>query len=165
MIRPYDHAAALLYAHRWAYRRNPLFYDYEELGGDCTSFISQCVLAGSGIMNYTPTFGWYYVDGNDKSPSWSGVPYFYNFMVRQQESIGPFAAPCTMEELLPGDVIQLSFDGLNYAHSLFVVATAFPLSPRRIFVATHSADADYRPLSSYGYQRARGIHFRGVRWP
>ena len=37
----YDRRAAVLYAHRWAYGRNPAFYDYEGLGGDCTNFASQ----------------------------------------------------------------------------------------------------------------------------
>ena len=27
----YDRRAAVLYAHRWAYGRNPAFYDYEHL--------------------------------------------------------------------------------------------------------------------------------------
>ena len=31
---PYDRAAAVAYAHRWAYGRNPKFYDYDEIGGD-----------------------------------------------------------------------------------------------------------------------------------
>ena len=42
----YDRRAAVLYAHRWAYGRNPAFYDYEHLGGDCTNFASQCIYAG-----------------------------------------------------------------------------------------------------------------------
>lgn len=34
----YDRNAVVLYAHQWAYGRNPAFYDYEHLGGDCTNF-------------------------------------------------------------------------------------------------------------------------------
>ena len=30
----YDRRAAVLYAHRWAYGRNPAFYDYEETYGE-----------------------------------------------------------------------------------------------------------------------------------
>ena len=63
----YDRRAAVLYAHRWAYGRNPAFYDYEHLGGDCTNFASQCIYAGSGVMNFTPTFGWYYIDPDQKA--------------------------------------------------------------------------------------------------
>ena len=61
MVLPYDRRAAVEYAHRWAYGRNPEFYDYEEIGGDCTNFASQCLYAGSRIMNFTPTYGWYYI--------------------------------------------------------------------------------------------------------
>jgi AraC family cel operon transcriptional repressor len=47
----YDRESAVMYAHEWAYRRNPRFYDFEKIGGDCTNFISQCIYAGCGIMN------------------------------------------------------------------------------------------------------------------
>ena len=46
MLR-YNRRAAVAYAHRWAFRRNPVFYDYEGLGGDCTNFASQCLYAGN----------------------------------------------------------------------------------------------------------------------
>ena len=97
VVLPYDREAALRYAHRWAYSRNPAYYDYENLGGDCTNFASQCLYAGTGIMNLTPTYGWYYIDANQKSPSWTGVPYFYNFITRQEESRGPFGVETTID--------------------------------------------------------------------
>ncbi len=56
--QPYNRLAAVAYAKRWAMARNPAFYDFSELGGDCTNFVSQCVYAGSLVMNFTPTFGW-----------------------------------------------------------------------------------------------------------
>ena len=108
-IRNYNRRAAVRYAHQWAYGRNPEFYDYESLGGDCTNFASQCIYAGSGIMNFTPTYGWYYIDSNNKAPAWTGVPYLYNFLTRSNASVGPWARPCEIGELLPGDIIQLSF--------------------------------------------------------
>ena len=51
LFRPYDRLEAVSYAHRWAYGRNPAFYDYEEIGGDCTNYASQCIYAGTGVMN------------------------------------------------------------------------------------------------------------------
>lgn len=45
----YDRRAAVLYAHRWAYGRNPAFYDYEGLGGDCTNFASQCAFMPAAV--------------------------------------------------------------------------------------------------------------------
>ena len=69
MIKPYDRAKAVAYAHEWAYGRNPRFYDFSNIGGDCTNFASQCLYAGSGVMNYSPTNGWYYINLNSRSPS------------------------------------------------------------------------------------------------
>lgn len=31
-LQDYDRKAAVLYAHAWAYGRNPAFYDYEQVG-------------------------------------------------------------------------------------------------------------------------------------
>lgn len=85
----------------WAYGRNPAFYDYEHLGGDCTNFASQCIYAGSGVMNFTPTFGWYYIDPDQKAPAWTGVPYLYNFLVREEKTEGPAAAPVSCRSCAP----------------------------------------------------------------
>ena len=161
-LRPYDREAVVLYAHQWAYGRNPLFYDYEYLGGDCTNFASQCLYAGSGIMNYTPTYGWYYISPNQKAPAWTGVPYLYNFLTRNQRSVGPAGEPCGIEELLPGDLIQLSFKGESFQHSPSVVSVGTPATPENVLIAAHSYDADYRPLSTYEYRAIRMLHIIGV---
>lgn len=161
-IDPYDRDAAVAYAHAWAYGRNPMFYDYEKLGGDCTNFASQCIYAGSHRMNFTPTYGWYYIDANNKAPAWSGVEFFYNFMTRSAESVGPIAEETTIDRILPGDVVQLSFTGEHWNHTPVVVQVSGS-QPQRILVAAHSYDADYRPLSSYQYKAIRYLHFVGVR--
>ena len=51
--RVYDRKKAVEYTKKWAFSRNPKYYNLDQIGGDCTSFISQCVFAGSQIMNYT----------------------------------------------------------------------------------------------------------------
>ncbi len=163
-LYPYDRWAAVSYAHAWAYGRNPAFYDYEKLGGDCTNFASQCVYAGSRIMNFTPTYGWYYIDANEKSPAWTGVPYFYNFMTRREETVGPVAVESSIDLIRPGDVIQLSFKEQEWNHSPVVVSVISP-EPSGILLAAHSYDADNRPLNSYEYRDVRFIHFIGVRRP
>jgi len=162
MIIPYNRNAAIAYANRWALSRNPDFYDYSQIGGDCTSFVSQCVYAGSGVMNYTPDFGWYYINANDKSPSWTGVQFFYNFMTTNQ-GIGPFAEQRPLYALLPGDVIQLANESGSFYHSLFLLSVRRTPRGRRYYVASHSQDALNRNLSSYNFQNIRGIHILGVR--
>lgn len=162
ILAPYDRHSAVLYAHQWAYGRNPAFYDYEHLGGDCTNFASQCLYAGSGVMNFTPTYGWYYIDANQKAPAWTGVPYLYGFLLRRQHSPGPWARLCALEELQPGDVVQLSFDGETFRHTPVVVSVGQPVTPETLLLAAHSYDADRRPLSTYTYQAIRCLKIMGV---
>ncbi|MBQ1947616.1 MAG: amidase domain-containing protein [Clostridia bacterium] len=152
---PYRREDAVDYAEAWALRRNPKYYDYENLGGDCTNFVSQCLYAGSGVMNYTPTFGWYYIDANRKSPSWTGVVYLYNFLT-ENISRGVYGRPTSKENAMPGDVIQLGNQNRWY-HSLLLLSR----EGNELYVAAHDNDALYRPLSSYRYDRVRFIHILG----
>ena len=161
-MKAYNRSAAVAYAHRWAYGRNPAFYDYENLGGDCTNFASQCLYAGGCRMNFTPTFGWYYMDANRKAPAWTGVAYLYNFLTRKTALSGPRGRECAIEELQPGDLVQLAFVAGDYRHCPVVVSVGAPASPDRILLAAHSYDADNRPLSSYAYAGVRFIHIAGI---
>lgn len=165
-IIPYDRRRAVEYAHRWAYGRNPNYYDYEEIGGDCTNFASQCLYAGSRVMNFTPTFGWYYIDANNKSPSWTGVPYFYNFLTRKEENLGPFGVESELSFLLPGDFVQLHFaDKDVFSHTPVVVSVGNPPTLQNTLVAAHSVNADWRPIDTYPFQDIRFLHILGVRAP
>lgn len=159
---PYDRRAAIRYAHKWAFRRNPKYYDYENIGGDCTNFASQCLYAGTGVMNYEPDFGWYYIDSNQKSPAWTGVEYFYNFMVRTDQSVGPFGVAANIGMLLPGDFVQLRLTKEIFSHTPIIVQINGMPTPENILVAAHSFDSDYRPLSTYDFQELRFIHIAGA---
>ena len=160
---PYDRDAAVRYAHRWAFSRNPRFYNFDELGGDCTNFASQCLYAGAPFMNYTPDLGWYYISPNNKAPAWTGVPYFDNFLTRKQENRGPVGVSASIEELLPGDFVQLRFSRDEFGHTPVVVEVGFPATLENVLVAAHSQDSDFRPLSTYEFQEIRFIHILGSR--
>jgi len=159
---PYDRHAAVAYAHRWAYLRNPDLYNFDELGGDCTNFASQCLYAGSGVMDHTPTFGWYYISPNDRAPAWTGVAYLYKFLTRSKASPGPLGQEVPIDRVLPGDLVQLSFGNGIFAHDPVIVAVDGPPLPENILVAAHTEDADDRPLSTYPYQEVRFLHIIGV---
>ena len=161
-LLPYRRRDAVDYAHVWAYGRNPEYYDYDKLGGDCTNFASQCIYAGTGVMNYTPTFGWYYLDANNKAPAWTGVEYLHNFLSRDFVSPGPVALILQDLSLAePGDVIQLRFRGEVFQHSPIVVSTDHTGNPAKILLAAHSNDADFRPLDTYIYEEYRILHIIG----
>lgn len=161
-LRPYNRQAAVAYAHRWAYYRNPDFYNFDELGGDCTNFASQCLYAGSGVMNYTPTFGWYYNSPSSRAPAWTGVPFFYNFLTRDKQTPGPVGEEATLDRVQPGDFVQLRFTPGPFAHDPVIVAVGSPPTLDNILVAAHSEDHDYRPLSTYPIRELRFIHILGV---
>ncbi|MGI5892683.1 MAG: amidase domain-containing protein [Bacillota bacterium] len=161
-MKAYNRKRAITYAHKWAYSRNARYYDFSNLGGDCTNFISQCLYAGCQVMNYTPNVGWFYNSPNSRSASWTGVPYLYNFLI-SNKGAGPYGHQAPLEESRPGDIIQLSFDGHVYSHSLFIVSTADIPQPSNILIATHSFNADNRPLNSYNYLSHRLICIDGVR--
>lgn len=162
-IIPYDRAAAVAYAHKWAYGRNPAFYDYEEIGGDCTNFASQCLYVGTGIMNFTPIFGWYYINANQKAPAWTGVEYFHNFIVRDKANQGPFGEISDLEHIELGDFVQLRFGGKDvFGHTPIIVAIGEPPTLENTLVAAHTYDADYRPLASYYVEEMRFLHILGA---
>ena len=168
MIIPYQRSSAVAYAHLWAYGRNPAFYDFEEIGGDCTNFASQCLYAGTHVMNFTPDFGWYYLTPEQRTPSWTGVPFFWDFMTRPERSPGPFGVAVTQNLLLPGDFVQLRFQssGDVFAHTPVVVEVGNPPTLNNILVAAHSVDADYRPLDTYeNVEEIRFLHILGAVLP
>ncbi len=157
-ISEYDRGAAVAYAKKWAFARNPAYYNFDRIGGDCTNYASQCLHAGGGLMNYTPTFGWYYISVNDRAPAWTGVEYFYNFLINNQ-STGPFAEERPLDRLETGDFIQLGKATGDFYHTPIICGfrRGEPL------LAAHTYDAYNRALSTYSYQRVRGIHILGIR--
>ena len=157
----YNRIEAVLYSNRWAKDRNPQYYNFEYLGGDCTNFISQCLYAGSKKMNFSPENGWYYRGVNDRSPSWTGAEFLRKFLLTNKTA-GVFAREAFLSEAEAGDIIQLMRGGRAY-HSLFVSEASFPKTPENIYVNTHSFDAYKRRLSSYsGYDRYIVLHISGV---
>lgn len=159
IVREYDRAFAVEYAKKWAMRRNPVYFDFNDIGGDCTNYASQCLYAGSGIMNFTPTVGWYYINANERTASWTGVEYFYNFLVGNTTGNGPFGRETDESEIRVGDFIQLGRATGDFYHTPIV--TGF--RGRTVLVCAHTYDALDRPLSTYSYEKIRFIHIDGVR--
>ncbi len=162
VIEPYNREKAIAYAHKWAFSRNPKYYNFDNVGGDCTSFISQCVYAGNGVMNYKRDLGWYYSSPINRSAAWSSVIYFHKFMTTNK-GVGPFGRVSNIEEVIPGDIVQLHIDGSRFHHSLIIVDILGENTFDNILIATHYYDSDYRPLSTYEFKDIRYIHLEGVR--
>ena len=158
VIKPYLRDRAVMYAKKYAFGQNPIFGNFRGIGGNCTNFVSQCIYAGACVMNYTPTFGWYYISLEDRSPSWTGVQFFYNF-ITSNDGVGPFGKEASPDELEIGDVIQLGNNEDGFYHTLLIV----DFEGDDPLVAAQTDDAYSRPLSSYTYDFSRFIKIQGVR--
>lgn len=161
----YDRERVVAYARQWALSRNPLFADFTGGGGNCTNFVSQCMLAGCSVMDLTPTFGWYYRSINDRAPAWSGVDELYGFLTgsggfeTERGDVGPYATVArSMRQVEVGDVVQLANSAGEFYHTLIISE----ITPNDILICAHSDDALDRPLSSYNYASLRILHIMGA---
>ncbi len=154
----YVRSRALDYAREWAMKRNPAYLNFDNLGGDCTNFASQCLYAGSGVMNPTKVYGWYYYSSYNRTASWTGVEYLYRFLLNNR-GVGPYAQAVDAARAEPGDIVQLGHADGTFYHSPVIVGKA----DGELFVAAHTFDAYMRPLSSYVFDQARFLHILGVR--
>lgn len=120
-------------------------------------------------MNFTPDLGWYYRSANDRAAAWTGVEYFYRFLIDNAKAdgeqvgvgngVGPFAEERDIARLEIGDFIQFGRGTGDFYHTPVIVG----FSGNMPLLAAHSYDGYGRPLRSYSYQRARGVHILGVR--
>ncbi len=158
----YNRLNAVNYAKKWALSRNPDFYDFDLLGGDCTNFISQCIYAGSGQMNFTPVTGWFYRSLDSRAPAWTGVEYLYNFLI-DNKGAGPFCKIILPQEAEIGDIIQLGNSDGDFYHSLIITETIIQSElPPDFLVCAHSFDVKNKRLSEYNFAQARFIHISGI---
>lgn len=131
MFYEYDRIGAIQYARRWALSRNPKFQDYEEWGGNCTNYISQCVNAGGIPMD---SYGdnvmkkWYWYSDKKRTPSWTAAQPFFEYFTRNNNdntnNFGVYATESNYEEMELGDIVQLIKDGKAY-HTMIITGILF----------------------------------------
>ena len=158
----YNRRRAVIYALNWAFARNPRFYDFTDIGGDCTNFISQCLYAGCQVMNFSQENGWYYINSDNRAPSWTGVNFLRDFLLTNQGT-GVYGEEAGLPEIMRGDVIQLINQEGRFYHTVFVSSVLYPKTPQNIFVCAHSDDSRNRRLSTYNYADIFPIHIVGAR--
>lgn len=160
-IIQYNRKKALEYTTKWALSRNPKFFDFENIGGDCTNFVSQVLLAGGSLMNYTKDTGWYYINTNNRSPSWTGANFLYYFLIKNKV-LGPFAIEVDIDRIEVGDIIQLNFENdYIYDHSLIVTSIIHPRNYNNILISSHTKDRLNVPLSTIIFEQVRFLHVIG----
>lgn len=149
----YNREKAVEYARTWALKRNPKYYDFSLIGGDCTNFCSQILFAGAPVMNYDK---WYYFSLNSRAPAWTGVQEFFNF-ITSNNGLGPFGKLADKSELLVGDFIQLGNE-----NGFYHMVTITDFNGDIPLVCSHSYDRLDYPITNYYYERLRFIHVIGA---
>ncbi len=156
-MKTYNRKSAIEYARKWALGANPQYYHFSGIGGDCTNFISQCLLAGGGLMNYDRYYGWFYDSVLSRSPSWTSVEYLKRFLLRSG-GVGPIGELSSINRLVEGDIIQLRQNPTHFNHTVIISR----INRGRIYVCAHSNDALDKPLDEYFYNELQGIHIKGI---
>jgi len=157
-IVEYNRKLAVKYAEKWASLRNPVYFNFDKNGGDCTNFVSQCIFAGCSKMNFTPVLGWYYLSSTNRTASWTGVEYLYNFLTTNNGA-GPFAELVDIDKVEIGDVVQLGHQTYDFYHAMLITK----IEKGKIFVSAHTFDVYNKPLEHYFYEKIRFLHIKGVR--
>ena len=106
MFFEYDRVAAVEYARKCALSRNPQFKDYEQWGGNCTNYISQCINAGGIPMDSDGNNvmkEWYWYSDNKRTPSWTGAQPFFEYLTSNNtydtDNFGIYASQVSYDEL------------------------------------------------------------------
>jgi hypothetical protein len=145
MENQYKRINAVHYALKYALKPNPnyRYFSLTNTGGDCSNFISQCLLAGGVSMNST----WWYKKGNPlntNGDTWSfqwsiaGSLYFY---LRKNEKFnlpGPKGTEIVDKQILEiGDLIYFEDNKGNIFHSAIITSTG----NEAILISQHSFEA------------------------
>ena len=155
----YNRQKAVEYAFKWWNNRNPQFYNFDSLGGDCTNFINQCLNAGGIVMDNTVNTGWFYKSLNYRSPSWSGVNEFLSYALNNKLNVGVKAKVVPLTQLEIGDIIQMRQNPARFNHTLLVTkidnTNGLQLTPNNIYVTAHTFDVKDKKLSLYNYEQIK----------
>lgn len=157
------------YAQTYGSSPNSNFY---RASSDCTNFVSQCVWAAYGGWSYGMSNSTMVSNISNKvrmvpnvwqggsgggMPNWESVQNFWSYVTSNQGN-GPKARGYNnggwYTNVLPidisqGDVLQKSYNGSSYFHSVYVVSTPGGSDPtyNLIYVAQHSDNYSNRKLS------------------
>lgn len=133
----YNGYYATTYAKKWAKSRNPRYNDHDGAGGDCTNFVSQCVVAGGKSMTkpspvpagITGTVNhWYSVrytsNGAYKwkeSSSFVNVLDFYTYWKYKGVTTALYSSKAALKDGAGvGNVVQLKNGSGKWYHSIII---------------------------------------------
>lgn len=126
------------------------YFDFSNIegAGDCTDFVSHCLLAGGAKFNATSNYKtgginssssyWFYHNTENRASSWSGVENFYSFITTNKElgpkgTKKPFSGKYPSNqgyEAIKGDIVQIEYNSKDdddsiYDHTVIITDVSF----------------------------------------
>ncbi|WP_202127755.1 amidase domain-containing protein [Clostridium sp. C8-1-8] len=155
----YNRSAAINYARKWAYSRNP---DYTNCPADCTNFVSQAVYAGAPKMNIISNWA---TTSLIAGKAWVLVDNFWSFLVNNTGS-GPIAMDNTHNlDIDLGDVVQLWNNDEGCYHHTIIITDMDDYGG--LYYCAHTTDRKDYSLDqayaggAYNYDKQRTAHIFG----
>ena len=159
---PYDRVAAYDYLMAYCDERNPAWYAYDDVGGNCMNFGSQVLLAGGIPEDEKGDEEWYWDGQNDLDLSWINVGRFYDYC-RKNEGFGLVAdteAGYYTGEV--GDVLIVGFSG-DHRHTTIISDIVKDKAGNTVDYLISCNTTNYRdfPASAYYYTFHRLVKIFG----
>lgn len=168
----YSRRAAVKYAVDYAIKPNPLyryFAVHGDGGGDCSSFISQCINAGGAPMFYDQPRPWWYntngtalINKHTWSLSWSVANSLYLCLkTRGTSNLNGLKGieVQSIESLELGDIIQYENNTGAIYHSAIITAFTNERGLKEPLISQHS----YNALNiSYIKPKAKKMHLMKI---
>ena len=137
------------------YEKINFYFNYDFYGGDCTNFISQCLLAGGIEMDNSSKLGWYYSSSYDRAYAWTGVNEFFSYATKNNKNIGPKIRLVDINQIEVGDIVQIVSYGEVFHHNLLITKILGEKVYQNILVTCHTIDAKNKKLSDYFIKQIR----------
>ena len=151
----YDRNAASEYASKYYHIRNEDYYDFDDEGGNCQNFASQCLVKGGMVMDESGDCQWYYNNHLDYVAPWVHVTSFRDYC-NENEGKG---LVCEVGENMyyaePGDIVQVGISSISHTCIVSKIVDG------HILLNSNSIDMKDFPLESYTYPTRKLIKILG----
>jgi len=154
-VSKFDRQAVVQYATQWALSRNPAFSDFSSNaggGGDCSNFISQCMLAG----------GWWMVEdvwsrtvkqnvssddwsiNYSTTKSWASAFWLFYYLMFQSGRV----SLTTVSNMDLGDIVMMQLPNQSAPnHAMVVTKRSQTGGVNNIYLSYHSTDTLNKALT------------------
>lgn len=164
----YNRDEAVKYAYLYADDRNPLYYDFSSIGGNCANYASQALFAGGIPMDPYGSAKWKYYDSSydvtedekGRTPSWTATYYFYLY-AKDNSGFGMCSdVDVNIFYASKGDIIQVGYD--DYTHTTIAVDVVYKDGKiLDILLNSNTVGLENYPMLGYTYENKRLIKILG----